>query len=113
MKERVRRIAKGCLDFIRENKLFFIYMLFLYVVIPAALYAWTTPASGSFAYDVYDIAINKIAKGPVGFVAGAASLAGSIFAATRSAWITSGCLAVGAGLIYKLDTIAQSLGFTV
>ena len=113
MKDRVKQIARKTWGFVKENKLFFIYCLGLYVILPAIVYAWTTPTSGSFGYDVYDIAISKIAKGPIGFVAGAACLAGSIFAATRSAWISSGCLAIGSGLIYKLDSIAQSLGYRI
>ena len=108
----MKRFLKKAASWCKRNKLFLVYFFGIYVI-PAALYAWTSPQAGSFAYDVYDIAIKKIAEGPIGFVAGAASLAGAIFAATRSAWVMSGTLAIGAGLIYKLDSIAQSLGFTI
>lgn len=52
----------------------------LSVVGPAAVFAFTTPSSGTFAYDVYDIGIEKILKGPIGFVAGAGAM---VYGATK------------------------------
>ena len=34
--------------------------------------AMTVPAAGSFAYDLYDIGVNQILLGPVGFTGGVA-----------------------------------------
>ncbi|QYK83487.1 hypothetical protein IBG34_23110 (plasmid) [Aeromonas media] len=33
------------------------------------------PAAGAFGYDLYDIGVNKLLKGPVGFVAGVGIIA--------------------------------------
>ena len=109
-----KKRAKKIWGFIKRHKLELTYMAGL-VIIPAAVQAWTNAGwnSGTFAYDVYDIAVNKIAKGPIGFVTGAGCLAGGVFSAIRSAWVPAIAMAVGGGLIYKLDTIAKSLGFTI
>ena len=40
--------------------------------------AMTVPAAGSFAYDLYDIGVNQILLGPIGFIAGVACM---VFAA--------------------------------
>ena len=108
----VKKPARKILSFIKRHRLELAYLAGL-VIVPAALHAWTSPESGSFAYDVYDIAVNKIAKGPIGFVAGAGCIAGGVFSAIRGAWVPAAAMAIGGGLIYKLDSIAQSLGFTV
>jgi len=108
-----KKRAKKIWGFVKSHKLELTYMAGL-VIIPAVVQAWTTPTgSGSFAYDVYDIAIQKIAKGPIGFVTGAGCLAGAVFSAIRSAWVPAVAMAVGGGLIYKLDSIANSLGFVI
>jgi len=77
------------------------------------VWAWSTPQQGSFAYDVYDIAINKIAKGPIGFVAGAGLMVGAIFSATRAAWVPAVLMAVGSGALFNVDTIVNSLGYII
>jgi len=95
----------------KKNKTFFVFLGLC--LVPRVAFAWASPAAGDFAYDVYDIAVNRIAKGPVGFVVGSGLLAGSVFCATRSAWVPGIAMAVGSGIVYKVDTIAQSLGFVV
>jgi len=52
----------------------------LSVMGPASVFAFTEPSSGTFAYDVYDIGINKMLKGPIGFVAGAGAM---VYGATK------------------------------
>lgn len=75
--------------------------------------AVTAPATGSFAYSVYDIAVVKILQGPIGFVAG---LAGIVFAAVLAvkAMILPAVLAIlGAGVLIKADAIVASLGMLI
>ena len=36
--------------------------------------AITAPAAGTFAFDLYDVAVNDMLKGPVGFVGGMAAI---------------------------------------
>ena len=76
--------------------------------------AWTTPAAGSFAYDVYDIAVNKILNGPIGFVTGMGIMgAGGYFIAnSRAGGMAAGIpmILLGGSLI-KLDSIITTLGY--
>jgi len=39
------------------------------LVLPHLSWAFSTPTSGSFAYDLYDISANKMIKGAIGYVA--------------------------------------------
>ncbi len=72
--------------------------------------AITTPASGSFAYDVYDIAVNDILKGPVGFVAGVGAIAFGAVAAIRSEVMAAVPAVLGGAALLKADAIVGSLG---
>jgi len=109
-----KKPAKKIWGFIKRHKLELTYMAAL-VIVPAVVQAWDNSqwSNTTFAYDVYNIAIKKIAQGPIGFVAGAGCLAGGVFAAIRSAWVPAAAMAIGGGLIYKLDSIATSLGFVI
>jgi hypothetical protein len=77
---------------------------------PSVVYAFTAPAQGSFAYDVYDIAVKKIAQGPVGFVAGVAGIVLGVMQlfAGRVLGAIPGVL--GGALILKSEDIVTSLG---
>jgi len=72
--------------------------------------AITTPATGSFAYDVYDIAVNDILKGPVGFVAGIGAIAFGAVAAIRSEVMAAVPAVLGGAALLKADAIVGSLG---
>lgn len=85
-------------------------------VSPTDVMAWTAPASGSFAYDVYDIAVNKILNGPIGFVTGMGVMgAGGYFLAnSRAGGFASGIpMILLGGALIKLDSIIQSLGYMI
>ncbi len=113
MKEKVKRTIEKVQDVALKRKGEVVATGLMVGMAASNAMAWTAPTSGSFGYDVYDIAINQIAKGPIGFVLGAGLLAGGVLMATRSAWVPSLTMIVGSGLIFKLDTIAQSLGYTI
>lgn len=117
-KKNLKQKIRNAWKWVKKNKTFCLCYTGLGLiataqVLPHDALAWSTPSSGSFAYDVYDIAIKKIAQGPIGFVAGSACLGGALFTASRSAWVPAGILAVSSGVLYKLDTIATSLGFLI
>ncbi len=113
LKGHIRRSLRKAGIFLKKNAGLIVPAAGALMVGAHDVMAWTAPASGSFGYDVYDIAINQIAKGPIGFVAGAGLLAGGIFLATRNAWVPAITMMIGAGVLYKLDTIANSLGYVV
>ncbi|WP_273767385.1 hypothetical protein [Aeromonas hydrophila] len=82
------------------------------VLITPDVAAWSTPAAGSFAYDLYDIGVNKLLKGPVGFVAGVSIIAYSASNFSQGPWKAITGILMGSG-IAKADTITSSMGAMV
>ena len=85
------------------------------LVNPAEVMAWSTPAQNSFAYDVYDIAVNKLLNGPIGFVVGMSCMgAGGYFVAnSRAGGMGAGIpMILLGGALIKLDSITNSLGYS-
>ena len=77
-------------------------------VIPAM--AVTAPAAGSFAYDLYDVAVTQMLKGPIGFVGGVAAIAmGAVMAIQQKVFGSIPCI-LGGVAILKSDSIVASLG---
>jgi hypothetical protein len=75
--------------------------------------AITAPAAGSFAYDVYDIGINKILQGPIGFVGGVVAIVIGAIAAIRAQIMLAIPAILGGAVILKADAITTSLGITI
>ncbi|EPE4165704.1 conjugative transfer protein TraE [Yersinia enterocolitica] len=81
----------------------------LLTLIPAVAMAWTAPAAGDFGYQVYDVGINKIAKGPIGFAGGAYLIAAGATKMNESWPKALGFVLAGSCLI-KVDSLTTSLG---
>ncbi|MBQ4839835.1 hypothetical protein [Pseudoalteromonas luteoviolacea] len=83
----------------------------LIMSIPAA-HAITAPAAGSFAYDMYDVGVNKILKGAPGFIGG---MVGIVVSATQlsSNWKAAGLGILASTAVIKADSITKSLGMIV
>jgi len=77
-------------------------------VVPAM--AITAPTTGSFLYDVYDIGIDKILKGPAGFVTGVAAMAIGAWSLVRTQLMVAIPAIIGGGLFLKADSLVTSLG---
>ncbi len=93
-----------------------LYVVTMFVVMAAGLMitgtaeAIVAPAAGSFAYDIYDVAVNSVLKGPIGFVAGIAAIVlGAINAIMGKIMMAFPAILGGAALI-KADTIVTSMG---
>jgi len=81
----------------------------------AAITAPAAPAAGApvpLAYDIYDVAVNGILKGPIGYVVGIATI---VFGATQliKAWPIALMSVLGGTAIIKSDTIVSSLGMMI
>ena len=113
LKGHIRRSLRKAGIFLKKNLGLIVPAIGALIVGAHDVMAWTAPSGGSFGYDVYDIAINKIAKGPIGFVTGAGLLAGGLFLASRNAWVPAITMVIAAGTLIKLETIATSLGYVV
>jgi len=75
-----------------------------------AALAMTQPVSGDFMFDIYDIAVNDILQGPVGYVGGAgAMVVGAITAMQQKIMPAIICILGGATLL-KADAIVGTLG---
>lgn len=77
--------------------------------IPVA-HAITAPATGSFAYSVYDIGVNQILKGPIGFVGGVGAVVWGAIAAVQGKIMTAVPAILGGAAMLKADSIVSSLG---
>ncbi|PXW50356.1 hypothetical protein DFO55_12427 [Grimontella sp. AG753] len=85
------------------------FMVLTLLLVSQGVFAFTTPATGSFGYNVYDIAINKIASGPIGFTGGAWLIAtGST--KMNEGWTRALPFILAGSCLIKLDEITQSLG---
>jgi hypothetical protein len=77
------------------------------------VFAITAPATGSFAFDVYDLAVTKILKGPIGFVSGLSAIVFGAFLAIQSKILPCLLCLLAGGIIIKADTITVSLGMMI
>jgi hypothetical protein len=87
----------------------FVMVMFVVFMAQNAM-AFSVPSSGSFAYDLYDLAVNQILKGPVGFVAGIGFIILCVFAIARQMVLPAILCLFGGVILIKADSIVQSLG---
>ncbi len=72
--------------------------------------ALTAPSTGTFAYDLYDIGINQILKGPIGFVAGVACMVLAAVLAVRQMLLPAVCCVLGGAFLLKADSVVETIG---
>ncbi|MFH7319278.1 hypothetical protein ACHHRT_01565 [Desulfurivibrio sp. D14AmB] len=75
--------------------------------------AFTAPVAGSFAYDLYDVGVNGVLKGPIGFVAGVGAMAGAAFLAFRQMILPAAGTVLGGVFMLKADAVVETLGMMV
>jgi len=75
--------------------------------------AMTVPATGSFAYDLYDIGVNQILLGPIGFVAGVACMVFAAILAIRQMILPAAGVVLGGAFLLKADAVVQTIGATI
>ena len=114
LKNAKNHFMAGSMVVINENQRYLMFTLCAMAVLVISCaqnaMAFTTPSSGSFAYDLYDIAVNDILKGPIGFVAGIGFIVMCVFAVARQ-MVLPAILCLFAGIILiKADSIVQTLG---
>ncbi len=76
-------------------------------------FAMTAPSSGSFAYDIYDIGVNSILKGPIGFIGGVGAIVFGAIEAIRGRILEAVPAILGGAALLKADSIVQTLGCIV
>jgi hypothetical protein len=80
---------------------------------PVLAFAFTAPASGSFAFSVYDLFMNEILTGAIGFVIAAGLVLYALFWAVRSNVFGTIVCAICAGLIIFIEDVVISLGVDI
>ena len=68
------------------------------------------PAAGSFAYDLYDIGVNQILLGPIGFIAGVACMVFAAILAIRQMILPAAGVVLGGAFLLKADSVVQTIG---
>ena len=72
--------------------------------------AMTVPASGSFAYDLYDIGVNQILLGPVGFTGGGGCMGGGGLLALRQMILPAAGVVLGGAFLLRANTVVETIG---
>lgn len=101
-----------CEAFFRTREARFVTAFFVVLaalVVSQGAFAWQTPTAGSFGYNIYDITVNKVASGPIGFVGGGWMIA---LGATKlnESWTRALPYVVGGSCLIKIEDLTQSLG---
>ena len=94
-----------------KDKVSILIMVLMLVMAASVVFGASTPTSGDFAYDVYDIGANKVIGGPIGYgiaLAGVGVGAGMlIFTSAVKFAITA---LVGSGLFLGANGIVSTMG---
>lgn len=74
--------------------------------------AFTAPTTGDFGYDIYDIAVNQILGGPIGFIGAIALI---VWGATKlmTNWMITVVCVIAGTILIRADALVQTLGATV
>jgi hypothetical protein len=74
--------------------------------------AFTAPAVGDFAYDAYDIVVNQILNGPIGFIGGVLLI---VWGVTRimSNWMMAILCIIAGSILVRADDLVVTLGALV
>ncbi len=83
------------------------------MVFATVAWAIAVPVAGSFAYDAYDIAVNQILNGPIGFVLGVLAIGFGAWAAMRTEIIMAISAVLGGAVLLSADTVVASLGMII
>ena len=83
------------------------------ILMSANAMAMAIPAAGSFAYDLYDIGVNQILLGPIGFVAGVACMVFAAILAIRQMILPAAGVVLGGAFLLKADAVVQTIGATI
>jgi hypothetical protein len=99
------------------NYRFSVVRLMLYMVVSLSVlmlysvaFAIVAPAAGSFAYDVYDVAVVKMLQGPIGFVGGVAAMIIGAVLAIQGKIMGAIPAICGGAVLLKADALVTSLG---
>jgi nitrate reductase gamma subunit len=85
-------------------------ILSIWILMPGNVMAMAVPAAGSFAYDLYDIGVNQILLGPIGFIAGVACMVFAAILAIRQMILPAAGVVLGGAFLLRADSVVQTIG---
>lgn len=86
--------------------------LMMLSILAVGAQAFTAPAAGAFGYDVYDIVVNQILGGPIGFIGGVFLIVWGASQVMKS-WIITVLCVISGTILIRADTLVVSLGALV
>jgi len=84
----------------------------VFIVTASQVSAFTAPAAGSFAYTVYDVAVERILQGAIGFVAGVGAMVMGAVLAIQQKVLAAIPAILGGAILLNADTLVTTLGMT-
>jgi hypothetical protein len=87
-------------------------LLVVFLLASSMATAFTAPATGDFGYDVYDIVVNQILNGPIGFIGGVALIVLGATQIMKNWMMTILCIIAGTVLI-RAEALVVTLGAMV
>ncbi|WP_305045022.1 hypothetical protein [Geoalkalibacter sp.] len=80
------------------------------LLLAATAMAFNAPAQGDFAFDLYDIAVNDVLKGPIGFVGAILAFVTAAVLAIRQMIVPAVGTVLGGVFLLKADALITGLG---
>ena len=105
----MKKVKVGVLDFVVLGILIGMGVL---LNIPVA-HAITAPTQNSFAYSVYNIGVNKILQGPIGFVGGVGAVVWGAVSAVQGKVMAAIPAILGGAAMLESANIVNTLGVIV
>lgn len=117
VESRIEKLQLNILSTVNNPKLMRLAGIFILafgaVVIGAdAVFAFTAPTAGTFAYTVYDVAVTKMLNGPIGFVGGVGAMVfGAVLAIQQKVMTAVSCI-LGGAILMNAESLVTTLGLT-
>lgn len=98
----------------KKNRALFVVSMLMMALYASTAMAYTDPQSGDLFFEAYDIVINKLMGGPIGFIIGAIMVIGGIISLVLGKGFLLPLIAlVGGAVIVKINDIVASFGFSL
>ncbi len=107
----MREMLQARIAQLQQLKALVVASLLSLVIAPSA-FAIVAPAAGSFAFDLYDVAVNDVLLGAPGFVGAVIIMVVSAVNLTRN-WVLSIAGLLGGVILINADAITASMGMIV
>jgi hypothetical protein len=95
-----------------DKKLLKTLLVIFGTMFSAAAFSLPVPAAADLGFAIYDVVVNDILNGPIGFVGGVLLIVFGAVNITKSWMLAVACVISGSAVI-QADTIVTSLGLPI